>query len=301
METDTSQITEKSLISRLALGTVQFGVDYGINNATGKIPETDVQKILEYAHLSGIDTLDTAYGYGNSEEVIGKSLGNLHIDFNIISKYPLTDDKKVSLIDVFHESIKRLKIDTLYGYMFHNYQAFEKNPDNIEILYKLRYEGLIKKIGFSLYYTKELDTILNNKIKFDLIQIPYSLFDQRFEEYFPKLKKLGVEIHTRSVFLQGLVFKKTVELKNNFGKIKNKIETLNRLAEELDTNVSSLCLNFALFNELIDKVVIGVDNIFNLKESIEHVNENRKVQGIYRELKDLIEHDEQIILPINWS
>jgi aryl-alcohol dehydrogenase-like predicted oxidoreductase len=284
---------------KLALGTVQFGLDYGINNKIGKVSEDEVFKILEHAHKQDITILDTAYNYGESEKVIGKYLKNFPNTFNVISKFPNSSVCKIE--DVFEESLSRLNIKRMYGYMFHDFKTFLNDPQIYDIFNKLKAKGKIEKIGFSLYYPEDLKYLFDNKIEFDIVQVPYSVFDQRFENYFKELKKRNVEIYARSVFLQGLVFKNTESLDDKFNSIKPKIEKLQVLSKKTNISISALCLNFAALNNDIDNVVIGIDSLKNLEDNISDLKFIDKIKNIYNELKNLKEDDEFILLPFNWG
>ncbi|MFA7252981.1 MAG: aldo/keto reductase [Patescibacteria group bacterium] len=283
---------------KLALGTVQFGLDYGISNSSGKVEESEVLEILKLAKDSGVDVLDTAYAYGESEQVIGKHLKSHPSDFKVISKVP---DCNFDSVEIFvDESLKRLQLKKLYGYLFHNFQIYKKNPFALAELNHLKNVGKIEKIGFSLYYPSELEEIIDGKITCDIIQIPYSLFDQRFESYLRMAKEHGIEIHARSVFLQGLVFKNPRGLDLQFEGIRAKLEKLNALSKNTKMPVSALALNFAILNQYIDKVVIGVDSRDNLRENISDCSLSDQVIKLLPELKKMREDDLNIILPVNW-
>ena len=285
--------------NKIALGTTQFGLDYGISNKTGQIPESQVFEILNESIRSGINVLDTAYAYGNSEQVIGdyvKEHGNV---FKIVSKLPECDPKDVK--NIFESSLKRLDVDSLYGYMCHSFQHYRDNPEIWAILRDLKSDGKIEKIGLSLYYPSELEYIIENKVDVDIIQVPYNIFDRRFEQYFPVLKKMRVEIFVRSVFLQGLVFKNPSELDDHFVKMKYKITQLHLLAAELNISIAALCLNFTILNEFVDQVVVGVDCMQNLKDIVSSSNHLFDVKNNLLNLNSFREDDEKIILPINWK
>ena len=286
--------------SKLVLGTVQFGQDYGINNTSGKITKEEVFKILDFASKQGITTLDTAHTYGDSEEVIGSYIQKSGQKFNIISKIPKLN-KEESIEQYLEESLWKLKTDSLYAYLFHDFNSYRDNPDILSELQELKGAGKIKKIGFSLYFPTELDYLLSNQIEFDIVQIPYSVFDQRFERYFEQLQKEGKEVHVRSVFLQGLVFKKPEDLSKHFLAIKEKLQVLNNISEDSGVKVSSLCLNFALLNSNISRVVIGVDSLANLQENISDISDGDIAKKYISNLAVLKTDDESIILPINWS
>ncbi len=288
---------------KLALGTAQFGLDYGINNPRGKIPKKEVFEILSFALKNGVDTLDTAYNYGDAEKVIGEWISKLKVKsekLKVISKVPkVTDTGSVS--DWLLQSLKMLNIRQLYGYLFHDFESFRKNHATLQHLQQFKLNGLVKKIGFSLYYPSELDYLFKHNVGFDLVQVPYNILDQRFASYFPELKKKGIEVHVRSVFLQGLLFKKPDELIKQFMKIKPKLIKLNQLAQKLNIPLSAVCLNFTAFNKNIDKIVIGVNSIENLKENLNTLRFINKLKSAYKELLRLKETDENIILPTKWK
>ncbi len=246
-------------MSKIILGTAQFGMNYGINNVRGKIPYNEVVEILNFAYKNGIDTIDTAYSYGESEEILGKAISNSSLKFNIISKLPDLENEE-NVENIFNETLKRLRQKKLYGYLFHNFETFRKYPYIYNIFQELKCSNKVEKIGFSLYYPSEIDYLLDNKIDFDIVQIPYSIFDQRFERYFPLLKERDIEIHVRSVFLQGLIFKELGEPDNYFSEMEDKISILKKMVERYKISISSICLNFVLLNKYIYKVVLGSFN-----------------------------------------
>jgi aryl-alcohol dehydrogenase-like predicted oxidoreductase len=285
--------------NKIALGTAQFGMDYGINNQRGKIPENEVFEILYEALRSGIDTLDSAYAYGDSEAVIGCFIRESKKDFKIVSKSPKCE--VVEMANIFDSSLRQLGINAFYGYLIHSFDHYRKYPDIWNKLEKLKSDEKIEKIGFSLYFPTELDYILENKLNIDIIQVPYSIFDQRFAQYFQELKNKDIEVHVRSVFLQGLVFKNPGELDNYFTKIKEKLENLNLLSIKQNIPIVALCLNFVAINSFVDKVVVGVDGLNNLKEIVSSLDYHRDVENIISQLSLFKEDDENIILPLNWK
>ena len=284
-------------MNKLVLGTVQFGVDYGINNNRGQIPKNEVFSILDLARKNQINLLDTAPAYGKAEKIIGQYLKRNPGKFEIISKLPKINDYS-EISKYIDQSLGNLNIDHLYAYLIHDFNTIKKMPDLVKYLKK---NNRIKKIGFSLYYPEELTYLLEHKIEFDIIQVPYSIFDQRFASYFKNLKDKNIEIHIRSVFLQGLFFKHPQKLTGNFIKISSKIKTIRNLGRRNNLSISSLCLNFAVLNNLIDKIIIGVDSLKNLEDNLKSIEDKKKVAKIYNELAFLKEDDENIILPINWK
>ncbi len=286
-------------MGKIALGTAQFGNDYGINNKRGKIPGNEIFEILNEALKNKIDTLDTAYSYGDSENIIGDFIKSHKRCFNIISKLPKCSSGEVEQYVL--SSLKRLNINSFYGYLIHDFKQFSNDPQILDAMKYLKGKGKIKKIGVSLYYPKDLETIFENNIEIDIVQFPYSIFDQRFTVYFSKLKNLRVKIHIRSVFLQGLLFKNIDNIGKHFNSIRNKIKNLHNLADESKVPLVSLLLNFAILNEYIDKVVVGIDNLQNFREIIGSNKFIKDVAKIIERLYEFKEDDENIILPFNWK
>jgi len=177
------------MISKISLGTVQFGQDYGIANR-GKIPKSEVAQILDYAKSVGIECLDTAFNYGESELVIGEYLREHPGSFKIVSKFSSLEQVE----EFLEKSLERLGVDELYGYLLHRFEDIKENGKNWNEMVSLRKLGKVKKIGFSLYSPEELAFLLDKKINFDIVQIPYSVFDRRFEQYFDILKNKKIEL-----------------------------------------------------------------------------------------------------------
>ncbi len=284
--------------SKIALGTVQFGVEYGINNKSGQVTKEETFKILEFALANGINTLDTAPAYGNAEVRIGNFIvENKATEFNIVSKYSSPGDEKQET--VLSNSLKNLNVKNLYGYLAHDFKKFGNDVSKVKKFLELKKTGLLKKIGFSLYFPKDLKFLIDNSIQFDILQIPYNVFDQRFESYFKILKGRNVEINIRSCFLQGLVFMDPEKLPEKLVGFKNKLNTLQNLALEEKTSVHNLCLNFCRSNPNIDKIILGVDSLQNLKDNLSHLNEKTE-NNILNQLHELREENENLILPVNW-
>lgn len=286
-------------MGKIALGTVQFGLNYGINNSGGQIPEDEVGRILELAAQGGIEVLDTAAAYGNSEDVLGKSLTKLGKSFKIVSK--LAPGSKADFVKTsFSNSLQKLNQESLHGFLIHHFQNLKDDPQIWPEMRKLQQSGKVKRVGISLYHPHEAEFLWKQGIDFQIVQVPYSIFDQRFEKVFPEMKKRGVEIHVRSVFLQGLFFKNPAQLPVHFQSVKNKIDRLQHLARSNGFSIADLCLGFALNNSFIDQVVIGVDSLKNLEENLAVNSRLESMKVLEWELKGMSEENEGIILPVNW-
>ncbi|MFA5849834.1 MAG: aldo/keto reductase [Bacteroidales bacterium] len=282
---------------KLVLGTVQFGTDYGINNVSGKVSLEEVESILRLADSSGIGMLDTSFSYGDSEIVLGKFTNRDYFNFNIVSKFP---QNKGSVEDIFSQSLQRLNCDKLYGYLIHHFDYYRQNPEIWDSLRELKDLGKVKKIGFSLYTVEELDFLLDRKIQFDIIQVPYNIFDRQFESYFKELRQNGIEIHTRSVFMQGLFFKPIETLTGKLLTLKPYLKTLNAHCEYGPFTVEQLALGYVTGNPYVDGVLIGVDNVAQLKRNIENLKANITENEI-EFIRSIVIKEKEMLNPTNWK
>ena len=275
--------------SKIVLGTVQFGCQYGINSA-GRPNEDEVRHILQKAADAGIAKLDTSSAYGDSESVLGNCIP-ADANFRIISKYPKSD---VSVREMFVGSLERLKVKKLYGYLLHHFEVYRNNNAVWNEFLALKQEGLVEKIGFSLYTTDELELLLQNDVPFDLLQVPYNIFDRQFEPYVPILKGRGVEIHVRSTFLQGLFFMNREALPDKLQPLKPYLLQLDEYAQSMKMSVAEVALNHNLQNPAIDGVLIGVDNQSQLMSNL------RSIRNEQIEWKIDIK-EKGLLSPVNWK
>ncbi len=291
-----------SLLKKIVIGTAQFGLDYGVNNKSGKIPGDEVCIILDLLQANGIEILDTAQAYGDSENILGNYHKEQNTSFRIISK--LQDCRPDQVENKVIESLGRLNVGNLYGILLHSFDTYLNNPQTFKTLASLKNTGIVEKVGFSLYYPHDLDKLLKDDVAFDLIQIPYNLFDRRFENYFPLLKERKVEVHVRSVFLQGLFFIEPKKLPRELAEFSNYLTLLNDLSVKIGVNVHALALLFVVSNPLVDKAVIGIDNVNHLKDIIGVLNDKDKLEIIISRksvLSELKVENEKILIPSNWK
>ncbi len=258
-------------MDKLALGTVQFGLDYGIANQGGQVLIDEVRGILDYAKQNNINTLDTAPSYGNSEQVLGKvGIDNFHV---VTKTAPLKLGVK-NVLQSFHQSLKSLKTNNVDGLLVHNIDDTQDKQFDLlyEELNQLKQQGLINKIGFSTYTPEQVNFLLEN-FDFDLIQLPFNIFDTRLIEggELQALKNKGVEVHARSVFLQGLLLN-FERLDNYFSKWRNDFDIYQEMVKESDLSLLEYALNFALSIQEIDKILVGVNSEKQLREITQAVD-----------------------------
>lgn len=292
--------------NKLVLGTAQFGMDYGITNKNGKISIGEIFNILNYAQSKNVIFLDTAELYGSSHESIGKYIKKTGNKFEIITKFSnLGYNLKKRIIN----SLDLIGVGKFYAILVHNFDEVKKNISLYKTLIEARELGLTQKIGFSLYSPEELNFLFNNKISFDIIQIPFNIFDRRFEKYFRKLKEKKVEIHVRSVFLQGLLLVEPERLKNTiFSNIIPKLFIIRNNAKKLNICLPAYVMLYVFLNELVDKMVVGIDSYNNLLlniKSMEQINKIIKtknwIEEIFNTFNNLEVKNKKIILPKNWK
>lgn len=248
---------------KIGLGTVQWGLNYGISNTNGIPSDGELESIFSLATQNSIDLFDTASEYGNAEHRLGNYITK---NSRIVSKFGSI--KHSSFEKEFMSSLNRLNVEQLYGYLFHSPNDLINNPLLWDKMQKLKANGKVKKTGYSLYTTEQLNFFLKKNWIPDIIQLPHSILDRKFESYFEQLKSLGTEIHVRSVFLQGLYFKPIETMSSKFDDLKSALKQLRELAKEFDLTTLELALNFVLKNENIDYVIIGVEQSEQLKEII---------------------------------
>lgn len=241
--------------SRLALGTAQFGMDYGIANATGQIDDPEAELILSVCRAGELMMLDTAPGYGRTERFLGRSDVS---DFEVVTK--LDPSRAANVEGAFQASLRRLGLSSIYGYLVHDIGAYRRDPGVWRELRRLRDSGWVKKIGFSLYSPEELEVLWGDGISLDLVQVPYSVLDRRFESMFTELASRGVEVHVRSVFLQGLLFLDRDRLSAHFESVRGVLEAVDVAAAGDDQTKVEICLGFVLGNDHVDRIVVGVDS-----------------------------------------
>ncbi len=283
------------LNSKLSLGTVQFGLDYGITNQNGQVTIDTARNILNIAKQNNIRTLDTASLYGNSEQVLGEIGIN---DYRVITKTTFLKNDINEVIDNFYKSLERLNRDKVEGLLIHNIGDIENNQFDtlFSKLSELKKEGLVEKIGFSTYTPEQIDFLLNT-FDFDLIQVPFNVFDNRLivGGQLKKLKNKAIEVHARSVFLQGLLLDFD-SLGGYFSNWDKKFDDYQKMVKDSGLSLLEYALNFSLNVEEIDKVLVGVNNKKQLIEIVEA--SHKKINNV---LLPYVINDLNLINPSLWK
>jgi aryl-alcohol dehydrogenase-like predicted oxidoreductase len=284
---------QTEFIEKLALGTVQFGLNYGVANQSGQVSKDEVSNILSFARSIRIDTLDTAPRYGNSENVLGRI--GVH-DYRVVTKTTSLKNGIKDVIEGFYRSLKSLNQRSVDGLLIHDISEVDDKEfhDLFLQLNKLKQQELVNKIGFSTYKPEQIDFLLEN-FDFDLIQVPFNVFDTRLVEggQLKTLKRKNIEIHARSVFLQGLLldFK---HLGNYFSKWTNEFNDYQEIVQESGLSLLGYAISFVLNTKEIDKVLVGVDSEKQLREIIK----STKKQSV---LSPYPIYDDNLLNPLNWK
>ena len=284
--------------TKLILGTVQFGLAYGINNQTGLLAEEKVQEILKRAAELRINTLDTASAYGEAERRIGSFHEKQEKGFKIISKFSKNseDNWKSS----FYRSLGELKLEMLETIMFHSFDAYQENKDNLHNIISLK-NKLFRKLGVSVYTNSEL-LALKNEDEVDVIQLPYNMLDneQQRGKILRELKNAGKEIHTRSCFLQGLFFMDERNLPQNFEALKPYLEQIKKLAFEHNLETGHLAMQYAVSKKYIDAVLFGVDSVNQLEQNLFWA-EKTIPEAVLNEIDNIKVEDTRLLNPSKWQ
>tara|TARA_R100000935_G_scaffold4427_1_gene10466 strand:+ start:13828 stop:14715 length:888 start_codon:yes stop_codon:yes gene_type:complete len=255
---------------KLALGTVQFGLPYGVANQQGQVAASEVQTILNSARTNGIHTLDTAIAYGESECV----LGGMSLDgFDIVTKLPSVPDECTDVAGWIERelegSLSRLNVSRVDSLLLHNPGQLSGSMGQIiyKTLLEKKNEGVIKRVGVSVYSPDEL-LLLIESFQFDLIQAPFNIIDSRLKEagLFEKLALSGTQLHVRSVFMQGLLLMSAASRPEKFNRWSSLWSTWDQWLKEVNLTPLQACLRYALSIPEIEKVVVGVDSAIQLSE-----------------------------------
>lgn len=281
---------------KIALGTVQWGLDYGIANTHGIPSDEALKSIFALANKNGIDLFDTAVQYGEAEKRVGQFSNPEHRIITKIGNFTPQNSLKIQL----DNSFKHFKREKIYGCLFHDIEELTKNNDLWTELLEYKATGKISKIGYSLYEPQELLDLLEAGLHPDLIQLPYSILDRKFEPYFEQLKSIDTEIHIRSVFLQGLYFMSIEALSSKFNDLKGTLKEVEEIATEFGLTKLELALNYVLKNKYVDYAIIGVEQSSQLKEII---NASKIVfsKSIEERLNALSVENPTLLNPSNWK
>ena len=285
------------MINKLIIGTVQFGLNYGITNKVGKVTDNDLDNIFSLCNKLNITHFDTAQDYGNSEDII-KKYKDIYENIVIITKCKLKNKPVKETIEL---SINKFnKIDY---FLLHSYDDY--NTEAIESLIHYKKLNKINKIGVSIYNVDEGLKILREG-KIDAIQLPFNYLDKQWfnTEFQNLLKETNIEIHVRSIFLQGVLLNPIVKKPSNISEedFSNLNSSIDEICQELKLSKLELCFAYINSFDWIDKFLIGIDNYEHLLLNYEIIKNNKKlndeeIEYINNKIKNI---NPLICNPVGW-
>ena len=285
-------------MNRIVLGGAQLGLPYGILNGGETLSREEVARILDTAAGHGIDAIDTAIAYGQSESVIGETAQNR---FKIISKLPPIplDVSNVSqwVRTQVDASLSRLKCTSLDALLLHRSQDLTDahGAELYAAINSLKVEKIIQRFGVSIYTPDELSGIIGT-FDIDVVQAPLNVFDRRILGVIDQLTALNIEVHVRSVFLQGVLIAKPENRPQRFQPWSEHFARFDEWVLSSGVSAMACCLAFALQQSGVAKLVIGTTSPEALTEIL------TSIPNIKLEVPaDLQSSSEQLIDPRVWS
>jgi len=286
-------------LKRICLGSANFGKSYGYKNS--KIKDKEFLKIFEYAKLKKIKFIDTAFNYSNSQKIIGKH----SLNFKIITKIPRIPNSSSNpqnwIKKIISKTLIDLKTKKLYAVLFHYppYQIDKKKfIQIIEYLEDLKRKKIISKIGISVYNIHEIKRSFSI-YKFQIIQFQANILDQKIlkNNFIKLLKKRGVEIHTRSIFLQGMLLSDISRIPKKFRYLKKILIYFDSWVKKKKISKLNICLQYIFSHSIIDKIVLGTNNYLQFKQTVEAIEKINGKLSIPKKLRNLSQNQ---LNPKNW-
>ena len=291
-------------MNNLCLGTVQFGLNYGVSNEFGKPEGKEVNDIIKFALNNNINFFDTAQSYGDSEVILGEAFNDLGVqnDVNVISK--LSPNIKLNEIcDGIDKSIKNLNVNSLWGLLLHRYDPNLLDNKFRDLIINSKKQNKILNFGVSVYCPNDAMKVLDDDL-FEIIQVPFNIIDRRLidNQFFKKAKEKNKKVFVRSVYLQGLLLMSDSDL------IKKKmgwtIPFLSKLRDYTKLNkIEIKPFAFRAINNYISDcfLITGVDSLDQLKENIRILNEDNYSDKVYKNWwEDLNLYPEKLLNPSLW-
>ncbi len=296
----------------LCLGTVQFGMNYGIRGQRQPSLKEAIE-MLDYATQNGIDHIDTANAYGTAEDVVGEFLQKKTTDRDnlfIISKFGpnlldhAPEDQYYDIMkENLEESLERLHTDYLNCYLLHS-ARYIWNDAIIDALNRLKVEGYVRNVGVSVYEPDEAKKCIE-RVNIDFMQLPYSIFDQRMKTEgvfdIAQKEKKKTEIHSRSAFIQGLILMTENEVPEYLSQAKPIVKKIDEICTNQGLSRISLAMNYVKQQNEISHLVFGVDNKDQLRENIEVFKQDLPVDVVAEIAQEFTNLQANIVMPSLWK
>lgn len=286
---------------KLALGSAQFGMRYGAFNDQGQPAHDTVRALLDEAWHGGIDLIDTASAYGDSEQVLGVLAASDR--FALVTKVPplVEPDQLAMLNRTFHESLTRLQTERVRGLLIHR-AADLAGPQGSAIwraMEALQEVGLVSRIGFSAYGAEEAMALLE-RYSVGIIQLPFNVFDHRHldAKVLDYCMRCGVEVHVRSAFLQGFALANPARLTGHLAASRTTLKRFQARCREFGMTPLEGALRHVLDIDAIDRVIVGVDSTAQLHEILQAANGPALPEGAWADLQS---GDPDLLDPSRWQ
>lgn len=286
---------------KLALGGAQFGLAYGVSNQRGQVSREVAREIIGLARQAGVDTIDTAIAYGDSEACLGEvGIGN----FRVVTKLPPMPDDILDITawarDQIKGSLDRLGVASVYGLLLHRADQLlgKQGQELATALQNAKQDGLVAKVGVSIYDPEQLAAVMT-VCRPDIVQAPLNLLDRRLEAsgWLQRLHDSGVEVHTRSAFLQGLLLMNKAAMPPRFDRWRAIWDAWHAWLDAHDVSATRACIQYPLSLHQVDRVVVGVSSTAEFQMLLS----DAAVVAVPTDLPNLACTDPDLINPSNWN
>ena len=289
------------------LGTCQFGVPYGIANQTGQPSYETARDIIAAAYEGGINCFDTASGYGTSEEVIGRILGELGLadKVTVVTKAARVIAERLSakaaeklITETALLSLKRLRLEVLPVYLFHTEEHFR----HIKVLLKLKEKGLVRRIGVSVMTPDACLRIITSGLV-EAVQVPTSVFDRRYIRagVFSEAGKRGVAVFVRSVYLQGLIFLSDAETPPELSAVIPVRHRIQSIANEAGMGLAELAVRYVFSIPGATAVLVGVESLEQTRQNLALLSKGPLDAGVIKAINEAVpDLPVNILMPNKW-
>lgn len=293
-----STISRRSSAACLGLGTAQFGLRYGIANRLGQVSFEDAKTIVNLASANGIDTLDTASAYGDSEACLGTiGVGSMKV-VTKLAEVPRGGNAGNWVRDQVAASLARLGVGSIYALLLHRPRQLTEpgGKELFKAMMEMKDSGIVEKIGISIYGSDELLPTID-RFQLDVVQAPLNLVDRRIHStgWLTRLKDRGIEIHTRSAFLQGLLLMPQEKIPTKFEPWSEVWAGWHKWLVDNRASAIATCLAYPLCLPEVDRVIVGVDSAEQMREIVSAAGQ------VSVAVPDLKCDDENLVDPTNWD
>jgi aryl-alcohol dehydrogenase-like predicted oxidoreductase len=303
-------------VSELTLGTVELGLDYGFKNSDRYVrPEQqDAIRLIHRAVDLGINLIDTARAYGESEFLVGQALSSLsNARPYVASKVTVPDDAAAvrdskimrrMILESIEMSLKQLRIDAIDILQIHNTKPDTlRSGEVLEVLFEVQKKGMIRLIGASAFARGEVITLaIIEDGRIPVVQAPFNLLDQVLtRRVFPEAAKRGVGILIRSAFLRGVLTNQVHSIPERLAPLREAALNALRLMEAEVGSLSEAALRFCLSFGEVSSVIIGVRSLAELEENVAAANKGGLSPEVLASLRDVAIKDEDLIDTTQWK